>query len=887
MSKGSITIKTSGAEGGGLTQAETSLNPKGYHITGTTSANKIVVEPGVKTDLMFDHVSITNSNRSENCVTVSRADVTITLIGENVLACAKEDYGALVKNGMDKTALTLQCEHSEEKGHKCKEETCGSLTAGGTTTHVSAIGNSIADSKAGVVGFSNLYIKGGIITAQAGAHNCAIGAACCDYAKGGSTKNIRISGGIIRAIGGTCCAGIGSGAYTPTDGIYITGGNVYASGGTYAPGIGSGGNKVDAGDDKYAYNLDVSNVIISGGDTVVKAVGDRSSNMPGIGCGEPPIGLPRGKTTNVIASPDTGYQGYIQDGTTELDYNFTAESPFHSDTAISVEKFYTKIYFGPYRDENTIAEDTKEQIGANHIISKTGGSGFTQSQLKDLAKVNGKQEDGTSFLTEDLTFVDTEQIDQINKAKTSGMIGDYPLTFTTPNGTEVEIVVSLRDNGTDSSKMDPDNPEPSIGANDFEKDTGGEAFTEEQIKQYGEVKGKDKDGNTISLKDFMVDSEQFQKINEAKTSGKSGVFDLTYTAGDGNQVKVKVSLVGYDVITENPENGEKIKGMNIVSRTGGEGFTEAQLKELSRVKAFDENGAPIAADDLSFSNPEQIELINNAKTAGETGDFSLTFKTPQGTEVTVTVFLREEGTDGAKTDPEKSEALIAANDAVHKTGGPAFTKEDLIMLCKAKGKDQERNNTEIDISKEQMEKLNAAKQAGKTGTFDLTFMVAGGKEAKVKVTLTGEHRVSFNPNGGDYTPKTQTVTGGRCAVDPKEPKREGYTFEGWYYKDENGKEQKWDFETPVHSDISLKAKWKKEVQEHIPPEKKDSTKEKKKKKESYYWDSEDITKNYGKSESAAKTGDTKNIAAAGLMIIAGLGVLALLHVRKKSVKSGK
>ena len=73
--------------------------------------------------------------------------------------------------------------------------------------------------------------------------------------------------------------------------------------------------------------------------------------------------------------------------------------------------------------------------------------------------------------------------------------------------------------------------------------------------------------------------------------------------------------------------------------------------------------------------------------------------------------------------------------------------------------------------------------------------------------------MSFNPNGGDFTPKTQTVPGGKCAVEPKEPKRKSYIFEGWYYKDENGKEQKWDFETPVHADISLKAAWKKDAGE--------------------------------------------------------------------------
>ena len=108
VSRGSIQIKATGAVGGGLSKAETSLNPKGYYITGTTTENAIVVDPGVTTDLVFDNVSITNRNRAENCVTVSHANVTITLIGDNVLTCEMSEYGALAKDGMDDTALTLQ-----------------------------------------------------------------------------------------------------------------------------------------------------------------------------------------------------------------------------------------------------------------------------------------------------------------------------------------------------------------------------------------------------------------------------------------------------------------------------------------------------------------------------------------------------------------------------------------------------------------------------------------------------------------------------------------------------------------------------------------------------------------------------------------------------------
>ena len=182
-----------------------------------------------------------------------------------------------------------------------------------------------------------------------------------------------------------------------------------------------------------------------------------------------------------------------------------------------------------------------------------------------------------------------------------------------------------------------------------------------------------------------------------------------------------------------------------------------------------------------------------------------------------------------------------------------------------------------------MDKLNAAKQEGKTGTFDLTFSVAGGKEAKVTVTLTGEHRVSFNPNGGDFTPKTQTVTGGKCAAEPKEPKRRGYTFEGWFYKDENGKEQKWNFDTPVHSDVSLKAVWKKEST----PKNSEtgSGKTKKKKSGDYSWEGEEINENGSGSskESTAKTGDTADFSMAFVMLAAGGGILTLLlHKNRKN-----
>ncbi len=68
----------------------------------------------------------------------------------------------------------------------------------------------------------------------------------------------------------------------------------------------------------------------------------------------------------------------------------------------------------------------------------------------------------------------------------------------------------------------------------------------------------------------------------------------------------------------------------------------------------------------------------------------------------------------------------------------------------------------------------------------------------------------FDPSGGDHKPEDQLVTGGEKIERPSDPKRDGYTFEGWYYTDENGKEQKWDFNDSLNQGIELKAKWTKE-----------------------------------------------------------------------------
>lgn len=57
---------------------------------------------------------------------------------------------------------------------------------------------------------------------------------------------------------------------------------------------------------------------------------------------------------------------------------------------------------------------------------------------------------------------------------------------------------------------------------------------------------------------------------------------------------------------------------------------------------------------------------------------------------------------------------------------------------------------------------------------------------------------------GSTVASTETVTAGATAAKPADPTRKNYTFSGWYV---NGK--KYDFTTPVTSDITITAKWAK------------------------------------------------------------------------------
>ena len=70
-----------------------------------------------------------------------------------------------------------------------------------------------------------------------------------------------------------------------------------------------------------------------------------------------------------------------------------------------------------------------------------------------------------------------------------------------------------------------------------------------------------------------------------------------------------------------------------------------------------------------------------------------------------------------------------------------------------------------------------------------------------------KYTVTFDPQTGEEIPE-QKVPYLEKATEPNKPSREGYEFEYWYYTNEKGEQVKYDFNTPVTSNLKLIAKWK-------------------------------------------------------------------------------
>lgn len=220
-----------------------------YYITGKTgenSLNNININGGT-VRILLDNVTMNLSDWVEAISIHSGANVTLALRGDNTITTG---WGIIVTYG---STLNIVGD--------------GSLTV--LARNSSAIGNVMYDSR----GMGNINIQSGTLDLKS-EYGCGIGSV---ISKDGIGKvgDINISGGNVKAVGSTECAGIGSGDSNTMGNIYIGGDSVVEASSIQGAGIGTG----TAGGN-IAEHLGVISI---GGNAEVNAV---SYSGAGIGTGD-------------------------------------------------------------------------------------------------------------------------------------------------------------------------------------------------------------------------------------------------------------------------------------------------------------------------------------------------------------------------------------------------------------------------------------------------------------------------------------------------------------------------------------------------------------------------------------------------------------------------
>ena len=440
-----------------------------YHVTGSTSTYRIDVASGVTTTIFLDNVTMstdvrnTDANKRGNgCITCSGANLTLVLMGTSKLTSNGEGSNAITKNGT---------------GGELIIDGDGTLYASGNENvfHAGAIGATAHFE------LHNLTIRGGTIVARAGEHCPGIGSGCQKLC-----KNIKIEGGAVYAYGNDDCSGIGSGLGGPVDGIYISNGaKVTAYGGGESPGIGSGGAGT-TGDypDSYDanYHFHTSNIIISGGNTVVTAYGDRTSKTPGIGCGFDNLHGRKSSLTNVIAQTENGFQGYVRYGSSEENAQYSTaypKTPFvgvgdmgnylaqQADAGKAV--YYTQVFFSLDKSKKTIGDadiigtQVEKTYADNPDLPSISGVVWAENDHNGIYAFG---EEPAMEGVEVALVLKTGQVLQKVTTSSSGQYvfpevstGEYYLRFTVPNGTipdghEVTLKVPGKDGSVTNSVND-------------------------------------------------------------------------------------------------------------------------------------------------------------------------------------------------------------------------------------------------------------------------------------------------------------------------------------------------------------------------------------------------------------------------------------------------
>ncbi len=333
---------------------------------------------------------------------------------------------------------------------------------------------------------------------------------------------------------------------------------------------------------------------------------------------------------------------------------------------------------------------------------------LSKQDLVNLTHAMAYDGNGDRVADEDLE-IDQAQLDAINEAIADGRVGEFPITFTTPDGAEISTTVTLTNvGGGDSSDTNDDSilDTDLIGSNHFTYPDPAGAITKEEAKALGMVKAYAADGSPIPLDDITVDQAQLDAINAAIAAGKVGPYSLTYTTPDGTSSTSIVTLTNQGagdpstVATDTPnyDGTDRIGGNDFIY-----GIDQGQMSDedsllRGKVVARDADGNLIDPKDLTIDQT-QLNAINKAIEDGILGDMPLTFTTPDGTKTTITVTLTGHGAstpDDPATTADEGTEVIAGNDFYHGIDQGPLTGDDIKHLGSVQAKDKLGNPLDLD-----------------------------------------------------------------------------------------------------------------------------------------------------------------------------------------------
>lgn len=260
-------------------------------ISGKTTTQKIVVNPGVVANITLENLEIDLSNSEEPVGAfelyssfednVDGAVANIELVGINTLKSSYLYAGLQAPQGTKLTISgtgTLHAQGGDAGAGIGGGNMCGAgditINGGNIDAKGGAYASGIGGGDRGAGG--TIVINGGFIEAQGGVSGAGVGGGQYGNGEYQNNASITINGGTVNATGGDNGAGIGGGYEGNGSNITIDGGEIVAVGGYGAAGIGGGANFGS----EYG---DGGTIVISGG--YVTATGSNEAADIGNGSG--------------------------------------------------------------------------------------------------------------------------------------------------------------------------------------------------------------------------------------------------------------------------------------------------------------------------------------------------------------------------------------------------------------------------------------------------------------------------------------------------------------------------------------------------------------------------------------------------------------------------